>query len=622
MSNEQECVRQIEKSVGQLKQLLHGYSTTSIAGQCLSYHLLKGNNPSFETRLSSPAKQLAFVLGILLESSEPPNPKELTKKDWETIETLLEEAFTAYLLLFIPTQEEQNSLPKEWHRVREVVMPTFLHFFNTGLIASSDQVRSRINQTLVPFDRELNEIIGISATQALEVCNWISEQLQVGADQVFDHLKEENAARTILLDQIQRENCSLKDAQEVASQSGYSVKLERFIASLALIGKINYHDLISAFPLAGQTFWQLFTIGRGEGSALQFPTDRSIADLRPLIRLSEKDVICPLANTLFSALLQISENALKDSPSVRDKYFKLRDRAHETNTLEAFRSIIRPEAELHSNVFETPDCQFEHDLVIVDNDICLIVESKASPPVEPFRDPDKAFARLRDAFKADTGIQKAYTQGMHLWRRLRGGESVLLYNEKGQVVTQLSPNLIDHTFCVCVTFHDFGPLATDLALLLEKKDKEPYPWALNVFDLEALGEAWKYFGWTTTDLTRYLRQRVLLHGKVFSDDELVFAGSWIQHGNFDDVIKAPADFISLNSHYSDIFDSLYVHLHQDGPPVEVKKTPPVLMDLGKSLRTGNPIWVDNMGKAKTSKVGRNDPCPCGSGTKYKKCHGR
>jgi uncharacterized protein YecA (UPF0149 family) len=24
---------------------------------------------------------------------------------------------------------------------------------------------------------------------------------------------------------------------------------------------------------------------------------------------------------------------------------------------------------------------------------------------------------------------------------------------------------------------------------------------------------------------------------------------------------------------------------------------------------------------KTPKVGRNDPCPCGSGKKYKKCHG-
>jgi preprotein translocase subunit SecA len=25
--------------------------------------------------------------------------------------------------------------------------------------------------------------------------------------------------------------------------------------------------------------------------------------------------------------------------------------------------------------------------------------------------------------------------------------------------------------------------------------------------------------------------------------------------------------------------------------------------------------------SKAAKVGRNDPCPCGSGKKYKKCHG-
>ncbi|MDE6818398.1 MAG: SEC-C domain-containing protein [Muribaculaceae bacterium] len=25
---------------------------------------------------------------------------------------------------------------------------------------------------------------------------------------------------------------------------------------------------------------------------------------------------------------------------------------------------------------------------------------------------------------------------------------------------------------------------------------------------------------------------------------------------------------------------------------------------------------------KTAKIGRNDPCPCGSGKKYKACHGK
>jgi SEC-C motif-containing protein len=40
-------------------------------------------------------------------------------------------------------------------------------------------------------------------------------------------------------------------------------------------------------------------------------------------------------------------------------------------------------------------------------------------------------------------------------------------------------------------------------------------------------------------------------------------------------------------------------------------------------------WLYDEGEVKTQtvvraepKVGRNDPCPCGSGKKYKKCHGR
>ena len=42
---------------------------------------------------------------------------------------------------------------------------------------------------------------------------------------------------------------------------------------------------------------------------------------------------------------------------------------------------------------------------------------------------------------------------------------------------------------------------------------------------------------------------------------------------------------------------------------------------------GPPGAADEDGQPKqqpvkvTKKVGRNDPCPCGSGKKYKKCHG-
>jgi hypothetical protein len=31
--------------------------------------------------------------------------------------------------------------------------------------------------------------------------------------------------------------------------------------------------------------------------------------------------------------------------------------------------------------------------------------------------------------------------------------------------------------------------------------------------------------------------------------------------------------------------------------------------------------MDSSGKKPKRKIGRNEPCPCGSGKKYKKCHG-
>jgi hypothetical protein len=45
------------------------------------------------------------------------------------------------------------------------------------------------------------------------------------------------------------------------------------------------------------------------------------------------------------------------------------------------------------------------------------------------------------------------------------------------------------------------------------------------------------------------------------------------------------------------------------PPTQRMQRPP-----GPALRSDDPSsW---------GKVGRNDPCPCGSGRKYKQCHGR
>ena len=66
--------------------------------------------------------------------------------------------------------------------------------------------------------------------------------------------------------------------------------------------------------------------------------------------------------------------------------------------------------------------------------------------------------------------------------------------------------------------------------------------------------------------------------------------------------------VSLNQTYANL-DSLLLQRHM------------VLKNLFRRthVRTESPKPNVEMGH---NKIGRNDPCPCGSGKKYKKCHGQ
>jgi hypothetical protein len=62
---------------------------------------------------------------------------------------------------------------------------------------------------------------------------------------------------------------------------------------------------------------------------------------------------------------------------------------------------------------------------------------------------------------------------------------------------------------------------------------------------------------------------------------------------------------------------------------QAEKVPAAAVAGGKAMSAGGRMAAAGAGAGKavgkpvgTQKVGRNDPCPCGSGKKYKKCHGR
>ena len=75
---------------------------------------------------------------------------------------------------------------------------------------------------------------------------------------------------------------------------------------------------------------------------------------------------------------------------------------------------------------------------------------------------------------------------------LAAGETVHLFNDAGQELGHRAKSRF--VACACVTRDDFGPLATNLTLLLKKEPRDSYPWAVNIMDLSTLAEAWEYLG--------------------------------------------------------------------------------------------------------------------------------
>jgi hypothetical protein len=195
---------------------------------------------------------------------------------------------------------------------------------------------------------------------------------------------------------------------------------------------------------------------------------------------------------------------------------------------------------------------------------------------------------------------------------------------------------------ICITLDDFGSLATDLSLLLKIQPNEKYPFVTNLYDFETLLWGFGKEKKNEIDFLKYLDKRERLHGRVYTFDELEIADHFLKYGSFCKFDEA--DRISFDITNALIFDKHYFAEHGVKYPIEnndkngpyyieikrqgnkivtgIKGFPDTYEEINlanNSNKTNNIIEKDNKD---SGKIGRNDPCPCGSGKKYKKCCGK
>lgn len=513
-------------------------------------HFVKGN-------LGSPLRQGMYLLAIACSQEEPTIREVLDEKKESALVKILESIFFKYGLAYFPTKDELvGGMSESWHSHRELAMPAFLHHFMGGFKASSDQIRKWIKISFDGFEKEIREKFGICHNEMLAVGDFI-EAAVIG----------NNAANKVLFDSRLKEFhakfvSGIKEGQDLKRLLLESRNSKEFVElmngdDLPNPFSVSFESISKEFGEAvANSIRENFVSIRGESDSLLYITDQNPVVLKPLISCDGETFYFVANNSYHQAVIDNVE-ALLSGGSASKKYLPARDRRLESSTVKAFKRILSPSAIFYESAFETDDSHLEHDLVVISNDALYIVESKASPPREPLRDPTKAYQRIRDHFRSKSGIQKAYEQANALREKVLKSELTRLYDKKGKVIAEIKRSSFSEVFCVCVTREDFGPIATNLSMLLEKHGEGAYPWVVCITDLEYMFDGLLHLGKGESDLRRYINERALLHGKVFGSDELEFAGAFLKYGGLHDFITAKAGFIPLGIDESDIFDKIY-----------------------------------------------------------------
>lgn len=604
--------KELIRATKRLRTLLGKARTSSVLRFCLSYNVRRARDEDFSGGLVSPARQQAFLVALLLATPEPDTPIDFEESDWEKCVELLDSIFRAYSAVMWPSPEELGDLSPEWLGAREVAGQALLHFHNTDLLATIPQVRDRIQAYLTPFDSVLRSGWGFSATEALTVCDWIASSWEDHEDELASAFEKERSHRLKLIADWEAQELTLDEFREHVGDTDYRAEVEVLFGLLDSIVTLTRSAIVERFGEVGSAFWEEFTLSRGSVD-ITYLTEANPFDTHPLVLLDDETAMGISLNSLYLGLLAAGELALEASDAAVS-YRRARDKTLEAQVRATVEDLLGPEAEYYSEVYESADRQDEHDLVVITEGSVIVFESKASPPKEPFRDPEKGFVRLKRAFGSDRGIQKGYEQADRIRQRLAEGAVVQLYDRKGNEILRLQPDEISHAFAVCVTRDDFGPIAVDLALLLERPSTDhPYPWAVDVLSLQAIAEAWQYLALGPGEFIRFLTERRQLHGRTICWDELDVVGFFLKHGGLHWLIDSVADKMHITPYYSDLFDQIHSAASGAGPAVELEITEPFMGDVREMLGE----MLSELASAK-----RNDPCPCGSGKKFKKCHGK
>lgn len=546
-------IGKMEKNIKELQCRLSQYDTESILGHIgtqlsISYDY----NSVFEkTGLSSPLRQYIYLAGLLMSTNQKESLR-MNKKRMDHLKKLLEDVSNAYALMYFDEiGEADDEHIKKYHHAVEIAMPTFLNYFNTADLSYDDQQLERLQSWFSPFDNYLSKHYGFTSLQLSEIYIMIRKYLRNHLNKVLETKKKAHGEHQKWIKLVEN-GINHSDALEQIDKK----TIEEAFSEVALVFHIPIKMLEERFGKSViEGFISQFTITRTK-SDFKYYTEANPFQVKPLWKKSDEYIFCPLYRSLLSAIFSFCYKSLEQSELV-DSFYRNRDHQAEKKTLDIFQQLFGLNAEYYTSVFD--EHRNENDLLIKSGRDILLVEIKASKIKEPFRDPEKAYTRIRSAFRGECGIQKAFNQAYRLKKQLLENDTTKLYNEKGTLLIEIDKTSFDSVKILCITAEDLGAIAVNLAPLLIKPDSEPFPWACNIYSLESIVQALMQNTQLPKRFLTYLDERQQIHEKAFSTDELDICGYFLSEGTLLKIYKQDEnlDRIVFSPDWATLFDKLY-----------------------------------------------------------------
>ncbi|MHB8109438.1 MAG: SEC-C metal-binding domain-containing protein [Syntrophorhabdaceae bacterium] len=305
---------------------------------------------------------------------------------------------------------------------------------------------------------------------------------------------------------------SKENIREKGWQSFYKNLIELFV-----VNKSDFDENLDT-----DVFMDKFSTTPKKGLNLQFETigNYNLINSHPIIKLDNQRYFVPIPFLLYEAIYESPFYWMTSSEGYRDQAGRNRGNVGEEITHELLSKVFAPGKIYRSIKITTKKGLDDTDVdvlcVLGSKALCVQVKSKKLTLLSRNGD-DK---QLQKDF--NSAVQDAYGQGLIARQKIldkgskfkdRDGNNITLSEE------------IDEVYLMGITTENYPSLAFQSNIMLDKKDDDPFPIILTIFDLELL----VHYLADPYDLLYYIKQRTSLMDYFIADEEAVYLGYHLMH---------------------------------------------------------------------------------------------